>query len=189
MLKDKLETMSKSSRELEDKVILLENKLKACDEEKSTLEAKLDNVVIMHDDLEQYTRIFNLEVYGVPEEPEENPEEAILNLARCTEIDLTPEDIDICHRFKLRKVTQCQSRLLFGQFTNYYSRERMYKNRAKLQRTNVGSFLRGVHKVYINENLTARRSGFFKKERDKKRHHDEWKIWTLDAKFFSKRTQ
>ena len=124
----------------------------------------------MHDDLEQYTRKFNLEVYGVPQEEEEDCEQLILDLARCMEIDLQPDDIDICHRMKKGNT---QPRPIIVRFTNYYSRDKMYKNRRKLRRVNVSQYLRGADKVYINENLTARRSGLFKKLRDKKRLHDD----------------
>ena len=99
------------------------------------------------------------------------------------EIDLQPDDIDICHRMKKGNT---QPRPIIVRFTNYYSRDKMYKNRRKLRRVNVSQYLRGADKVYINENLTARRSGLFKKLRDKKRLHDDWKVWTLDGKMFVK---
>ena len=52
---------------------------------------------MMHDDLEQYTRKFYLEIHGIPEEREEDAEGIILYLAKFINIDLEPEDIDICH--------------------------------------------------------------------------------------------
>lgn len=61
----------------------------------------------------------------------------------------------------------------------------MYRSCWKLCRANV-QHLRGTKKVYINENLTAKRAGLFKKVCNKKHHHKEWKVWTTDGKIFVK---
>ena len=50
---------------------------------------------------------------------------------------------------------------------------------------NVGRFIEGADRVYINENLTALRSELFKKVRYKKDYRN-WRIWTLDATIFVK---
>ena len=70
-------------------------------------------------------------------------------------------------------------------FSNYFSKDEMYRSRWKLRNANVSSVF-GAEKIYINENLTARRAGLFKKVRDQKRLHQEWKIWTVDGNIFIK---
>ena len=52
----------------------------------------------MHDNLEQYSRKFNLEIHGIPEQESENAERIVLDLAKCLHVNLEPEDIDIAHR-------------------------------------------------------------------------------------------
>ena len=99
------------------------------------------------------------------------------------EIDLEPEDIDISHRMGKGSRTP---RPIIVRFTNYYSRDKLYKNRRKLRRVNIGRFIEGAENVYINENLTAFKAGLFKKVRDKKRLNNEWKVWSLDEKIFVK---
>ena len=126
-----------------------------------------------------------MEVYGIPEEGEENTEQIILDLAKCLNVDLIPEDIDISHRMNKGNI---QPRPIIVRFSNYYSKERMYYmyNRRKLRKVNVRESLRGAEKVYINKNLTAQRASLFKKMRDKNRLHEGWRVWTLDGKIYIK---
>jgi len=136
----------------------------------------------MHDNLEQYSRKFKLEIHGIPEQESENIEGIVLDLAKSLHINLEPEDIDIAHRMKKGNM---RPRPIMPRFTNNYSMNRLHRNRTKLHKVNVGRFIEGVDRVYINENLTALRSELFKKVRDKKDHRN-WRIWTLDSTIFVK---
>ena len=62
---------------------------------------------------------------------DEDPEDIVLDLAKLMEIDLTYDDIDITHRFnKGRK----SPRPIIVRFSNYYSKEQMYRGRWKLSK-------------------------------------------------------
>ena len=139
------------------------------------LETKLD-------DLEQYTRKFNLEICGIPEDEDEDLEDTIIKLSECLNVDLRVKDIDIIHRFKKGNMAP---KPIIVHFSNYFSKDEMYRSRWKLRNANVSSVF-GAEKIYINENLTARRAGLFKKVRDQKCLHQEWKIWTVDGNIFIK---
>ena len=147
--------------------------------QKLSLEEKVDKLSVIHDNLEQYTMKINLEIFGIPEESEEDTEQIILDLVKCLNVDLVPEDVDISDRMKKGNI---QPRPIIVRFSNYYSKERMYHNRRKQRRVNVRESLRGAERVYINENLTAQRASSFKQVRDKMRLHEEWRVWTLDGK-------
>ena len=114
----------------------------------------------MHDNLEQYSKKFNLEIHGIPEQESKNAERIVLDLAKCLHVNLEPEDIDIAHRMKKGNL---RSRPIVVRFANYYSRNRLYRNRTKLLKVNVGRFIEGADRVYINENLTALRSELLKR--------------------------
>ena len=172
-LKNKMKTVSNNCASLQQKAVDLENKLEASKAQKLSLEEKVNELSVMHDNLEQYTRKFNLEIYGIHEESEEDTEQIILDLAKCLNVDLVPEDVNISHCMKKGNI---QPRPIIVRFSNYYSKERMYHNRRKLRRVNVRESLRGAERVYINENLTAQRASLFKKVRDKKRLHEEWRV-------------
>ena len=57
------------------------------------------------DDLEQYSRKNSLEIVGIPESIREH-EGAVLKIANALNVQVKPEDIDICHRVKRKKSAQ-----------------------------------------------------------------------------------
>ena len=181
-LKEKMRSLNVKNSEFERKVDVLENNLRTSIEQGNNLEKKLKDAITMHDNLEQYSRKFNLEIHGIPEQESENAEEIVLDLAKSLHVNLEPEDIDIAHRMKKGNL---RPRPIVVRFTNYYSRNRLYRNRTKLRKVNVGRFIEGADRVYINENLTALRSELFKKVRDRNDHRN-WRIWTLDGTIFVK---
>ena len=67
------------------------------------LEEKIHEINSKHDDLEQYTRKYNLEIDGIPEVYDEDLEDVVIKLARSIDAGVRPEDIDIVHRFKKGK--------------------------------------------------------------------------------------
>ena len=62
----------------------------------------LDNAEGSHDDLQQYTRKFNLVIDGIPEREEENNEEDAIKLGKLLEVNLTRGHIDIVRRMKTK---------------------------------------------------------------------------------------
>ena len=115
-------------------------------------------------------RKFDLEICGIPEDEDEDLEDTIVKLPECLNVDLrVNKDIDIIQRFKKGNMAP---KPIIVRFSNYFSRDEMYRSRWKLRNANVSSVF-GAEKIYINENLTARRAGLFKKVRDQKRLHQE----------------
>lgn len=84
------------------------------------LEEKIHELNTKHDDLEQYTRKYNLEIDGVPMVHGEDLEDIVIKLARRIDADAGPEDIDIIHRFK--KGNQRPNPIIV-RFNNYYSKK------------------------------------------------------------------
>ena len=181
-LQEQMGEMETANIALQKRMTQLETDLKKKSEENAKFEKKLDGIFMQHDDLEQYTRKFNLELHGIPETVDKDPKDIVLDLAKLMEIDLTYEDIDIAHR--LNKGNK-SPRPIIVRFSNYYSKEQMYRGRWELRKK---SSLRDLgvdpKNVYINENLTAYRAGLFKEVRDRKRKN--WKFWTIDGKIFVK---
>ena len=62
----KFVSVNEKNSELERKVDMLENNLRTGIEQGNNLERKLKDTITMHDNLEQYSRKFNLEIYGNP---------------------------------------------------------------------------------------------------------------------------
>ena len=102
------------------------------------LETKLD-------DLEQYTRKFNFESCGIPEDEDEDLEDTIIKLSECLNVDLRVKDIDIVHRFKKGNMA---SKPIIVLFSNYFSKDEMYRRRWKRRNANVSSVF-GAEKNYM----------------------------------------
>ena len=181
-LQTKMKEMDKQNSALKEEMSKMNTKLQESLKKNELLEKKMDAMTLKHDDLEQYTRKYNLEIDGIPEKQDENLEETVIKLARCMGIDLRPEDIDIVHRFKKGNR---QPNPIIVRYSNYYSKDEMYRGRWKLRKANV-RHISGAEKIYINENLTAQKAALFKKVRDKKRLREGWKVWTTDGKIFIK---
>ena len=140
-LKEKMQLVNEKNSELERKVNALENNLQTSIKQGNNLEKNLKDTITMHDNLEQYSRKFNLEIHGIPNQESKNAEGIVLDLAKCLHINLEPEDIDIAHRMKKGSM---RPRPIIVRFTNYYSRNRLYRNRTKLRKVNVGRFIKGA---------------------------------------------
>ena len=171
-----MEAMEKANFELRGNVSDMEAKLQESLMKNVLLKEKIHEINSKHDDLEQYTRKYNLEIDGIPEVHGEDLEDVVIKLARTIDADVGPEDIDIVHRFKKGKR---QPNPIIMRFNNYYSKKEMYYGRRKLCKVNV-QHISGDEKIYINENLTSQRAALFKKVRDKKRLCQGWKVHCMD---------
>ena len=93
--------MSYRLKFLEEQVHVLTSK-----KELEEVKQRLYDVEGIHDDLEQYTRKFNLVVHRIPELEEEDCVENIINLGKIQKFNLQCGDVDIVHRLNTKKLNQ-----------------------------------------------------------------------------------
>ena len=99
-----------------------------------------------HDALEQYTRKFNVEIYGVPEYEGENLQDIFMKIGLKMSVDVTTQDIDIVHRL-FRKSQAIKP--IIVRFTSYKKRREFYKGRFHLKETNITEII-GIAQGYAN---------------------------------------
>ena len=107
------------------------------------------------DDLEQYSRKNSLEIVGIPESIREN-EGAVLKIANALNVQVKPEDIDICHRVKRKK--SCP---IIVRFVSHKVKSSLYKQRVRLKNVRFADIFPNAtaadrvqaNKIFINENL------------------------------------
>ena len=75
-----MKEMAKTNIALQRRMTQLETDLKKKNEANTRFEKKLDKIFMQHDDLEQYTKKFNLETHGIPETDDEEPEDIVIGL-------------------------------------------------------------------------------------------------------------
>ena len=141
----------------------LTTRIEALEAREKIVDRTIHDLEEKYDDIEQYSRKFNLEIHGIPERKEEDIVQIILDLAKTIDADVREEDIDICHH--LYKA-EGKARPIIVKFTNYDSKYEMYSKRLWLRKVdNREKF--GVERVFINENLTSRRALLYSKVRKK----------------------
>ena len=82
------------------------------------------------DDIEQYSRKFNLEIHGFPEKEEENICQIILELAEVINADIREEDVDICRRVYKG---EGKGSPIIVKFINYDLKYEIYRRRLRLR--------------------------------------------------------
>ena len=137
----------------------LKIELRATKERLNDREDEIDELYEKVDALEQYTRKNSLEIVGIPENVCDD-EEVVLKVARALNVEVKPEDIDICHRIKRKK-----SNPIIARFVSHQVKKSLYKQRVQLKNITCSQLFPDAstaarvsfNKIYINENLTAHR--------------------------------
>lgn len=161
-LQQKLEAdMAERFAKYEDKINLLEEHLSV---------AKTD-ALQCSDDLEQYTRLNSLRIFGVPENKGESTDQVVIKL--CKEklgLDITPAEIDCSHRLPGR---ESNVKPIIVKFVRRNTKKLVYSKKELLK----GS------KIVIKEDLTTRRVQLLKKAADKYGFRN---TWSYDGKILAK---
>ena len=182
-LRKSLEFTQTEVQELKSCNALLTTRIEALEAREKIADKIIHDLEEKYDDIEQYSRKFNLEIHGIPERKEEDVTQIILDLAEAIDADVREEDIDICHR--LYKA-EGKARPIIVKFTND-SKYEMYSKRLRLRKVdNREKF--GVERIFINENLTSRRALLYSKVRKKVKDNPVWNTWTIDGKIFLRKS-
>ena len=180
--KGQVDSLVKENKGLKSKVKSLEEQLLESKKEVEESDERLNDIEARHDELEQYTRKFNLVIHGIPEH-EDNVANA-LTLGKLLQVNLTPGDIDIVHRMNTK--SKDKPRPIIARFSNYNAKSKLYKARLNLRNMDLHMEDVGAEKIFINENLTAWRAELFKEARKVKKKYHNGKTWTIDGKIFLK---
>ena len=140
-----------------------------------SLEDKVESLDIACDTAEQYSRRNCLRIVGVPEDPLENTDDVILNIAKETQSNITIADIDRSHRVA-QPETRTSPKSIIVKFVSYRARYNFYKNRSSLKGNAT------FPSVYINEDLTSARNKLFGKARKLMKDGKISKCWTYDGR-------
>ena len=95
------------------------------------MERRLDEAEVKHDNLEPYTRKFNLVIHGISEREEEDNAANIIELGKLLDVNLTRGDIDTVHRMNVK--SKNQPRPIIVHFTSYNAKSLLYKARLHLR--------------------------------------------------------
>ena len=142
--------------------------------------------------LEQYGRRKNLEIAGVTQQPNENTNSLVIEVARLLNVVMPPDHIPTSHRLPKKpnhstKDSVCPPSIIVRN-TNRDTRNKMFANRKFICNLDLKQFsVPETEKIFINENLTQTRKKLFWQIKQKAKK-EEWKYyWTVIGNIFVKK--
>lgn len=135
------------------------------------------------DELEQYQRLHNLEIKGLPNDCDETT--VIKKIVNKLGETLDEKDIDVCHRVKIPNSVE---KNVIVRFTRRSKRNVVLAKARKAKLTTESLGFDGTSKdVYINEHLTAKNKRLLGAAVARKKAIG-WKfVWTTDGKILARR--
>ena len=80
--------------------------------------------------------------------------------------------------------SKTKTRPIIFRFSNYNAKSQLYKARINLRNVTLHDL--EAEKIFIDENVTARRAGLFREARKVIKKYHNGKTWTVDGKIFLK---
>ena len=182
-LSEKFEEMKVTTQKLERENDDLDKKNKALQKQ---VDALSQNVL----DLDQYHRRVNLEISGVPERKDEEPEKIALQVAQVISSTVKADDIDIAHRIGKQKEGNRRPRPIIIRFNNRRARNAVYDERRKLKDFTIKDLgFQGRDRIYINENLISTTRELLGEVNKARRDAGYEFLWTYHGRIYVKKNE
>ncbi|KAI4470383.1 l1 transposable element-related [Holotrichia oblita] len=163
------EEMKKITGTYETKIATLENEIKVLKEFNEKLKVDCEE---KYNKPEQYSRRYNLRVYGIKEQKNEKVEEVIQNLLiEKFNIENPSQYIDVCHRISERKANS--DRPIIVKFISQKTKTFVYRSKSKLKGSSI----------IIREDLTYLNLKKFKMLSEE---YGKRNVWTVNGVIFYK---
>ncbi|XP_047511708.1 uncharacterized protein LOC125054076 [Pieris napi] len=157
-------------------------------EQYGTIQTRLDKLESEADDNEQWSRINNVEIKGVPQRDKENLHDIVNSIGQLINYTVQKNQINFVTRVPVRDSTQPKPIILC--FLNRYAKEDfiaaartkakdLARSNSSTTCTNLG--LNGNHKIFINDHLTPKNKDLLNKARKVAKDHNFQYIWVKRA--------
>ena len=139
---------------LQDRIISLEHDNTSLRADNKALQARVTTLESQADQSEQYSRRNCIRISGYREELHEDTDRIVLDMATKIGSDIDIRDIDRSHRIgNPTHPKRTKPRDIIVKFSTYRARAKFYSDRVKLK-------INGFLGVFVNEDLTKRRSSY-----------------------------
>lgn len=171
------------------KIEELVSEIATCKKENIALKSENEVLAAKINDLEQYSKNFNLEIQGVPETSGENVYQIVTKIANFLGADINTDEIERCHRLGKSKIPNKHS----GIIAKFYSRNvkevilKGKKGKGDIQAEEIG-FIGATSKIYVNEHLTKTNKHLFWLARAAKQIGYKF-VWTRRGKIFIRKDE
>ena len=151
-------------------------------------DAEIKDIRNQLNDIEQYLRVNNIEIVGLPQPNDEEPEETMivnaLNSLVGIEEPIRPEDIDISHSLKTNRRDGKPVHIV-----KFVSRKKKFAIIGAKKKEDNRQFQFRGQDIFINEHLSPVNRTLFAKANEKKRTHNFRFVWTKGGTVCMRKTE
>lgn len=167
----KIDDLEEANGQLKEAVTMLNQRVEE-------LNRKVEKLEIGKDESEQYSRRNSIRISGLASVQNEDTDKLVLEIATAIKADITLSDIDRSHR--VGKPGQSNNRDLLIKFATYRARDKFIRARRNLKDHDR------FGRIFINEDLTKRKSDLLYKARQLKKRNAVNQAWSWDGRIFVK---
>ena len=183
--------LNKQVKQLDTEVKGLKKENERLTDENNDMRDRLSKIEYENDSLEQYSRRNSVRISGYPESFGESTDYIVLSIARELDVEIIKSDIDRLHRV-VKPIPQPQRpgrsstqdkprpRDILVKFATYNARQQLYDMRKNLRNSENET----MKKLFINEDLTKKRSQLLYDARCLFRVEKLTAAYSLDGRLF-----
>lgn len=140
---------------------------------------------------EQWCRLQNLELAGLPELPNETLSDTIIKIARCAKLPLEPSDIDFAHRVQAKRPLRGKPRSVVVRFNSRLKKDLFLSAARKLRNLSTNDLGMSCDKstLYLNEHLTVRNKQLLHKCKLRAREAGYKFVWTKNCRIYTRKNE
>lgn len=178
-VKKQTEEMSKCLKTIND--LMTENKM---------LKEKINDLENRLDEQEQYSRRNTIEIYGIPQDKNEDVVQIVKEVGKVLDFEITKPMIDACHRMGRRPGHNSAPAGIVVRFVSRLDKEELLRRRRVKSNLSTRHMNLGVDQpVYINEALTPARRKLMAAARQVRREKSIKFLWVRNGKIFMRKEE
>lgn len=137
---------------------------------------------------QQWDRLLNLEIIGVPETNNEDLVKVLTQIAKFVDVIITPNDIEFANRIQPKQSKPGSPRTIIAKLKNRAVKDNILAGIRRfhgITRSDIG--MQGTQRIFVNEHLTLDNKNLYKKCRDLATMRSYKYIWIRNCKIFVRR--
>lgn len=195
---DDIKSLQASLSSMHDENAELRNQLKDCRSDSSTLreqlnvlESRVTNMEREYRKQEQWSRLQNLEIIGVPEKSDESLLEVVTTLTKHVGLELQAGDVEFAHRVQPRKAGTGRPRSIVLRLKNRITKDSILSAARKCRNLNTLDLAFGWERrsIYVNEHLTPQNKALLNACKTRARDSGYKFTWTRNCRIYTRKDE
>jgi outer membrane murein-binding lipoprotein Lpp len=183
-----ISTLNSTVESLKSSLEILREENKSVNEQCKKLENENKKLRRDMNEIQQYTRLDNVEIVGIPETKNENIYMILESVAKVINTPFKRDEISIAHRVPSAKNKTTSIIVRFTSRTAKINWKRAAKTKGHLKTSDLNCNLPPGN-IYVNDHLTAHNKFLLNKAKDLKKNNKLAFVWVSDAKILIRKKQ